>query len=236
LVAGLIQIILKIKDMAQDKKTGADEATEKSTAGASTSKASQDGKQSGGANSEGQESLLEKFFYSELKDVYSAEQQIMKALPKMEAAATTEELKEAFNDHLHVTTKQAKRLEKIFKMLGQDAGSEKCEAMEGIIKEAEKIMKDTKEGSMTRDAALIIAAQKVEHYEIATYGGLVQLAVTLQLDEVAELLDKTLGEEEETDLLLTDVAESYINMEAEEEENFPMNRKSRAGEEAEAEV
>jgi ferritin-like metal-binding protein YciE len=221
--------------MVQDKKTGAEDgATEKGTAGAS--KTSQNGKESGkaGSRSDEQESLLEKFFYSELKDMYSAEQQIIKALPKMETAATTEELKEAFNDHLHITGKHVKRLEKIMQLIGQEVAGEKCEAMEGLIKEAEKVIKDTKEGSMTRDAALIIAAQKVEHYEIAAYGGLVQLAVTLQLDEVAEILDQTLGEEEETDLLLTDVAESFINIEAEEEDNFSVNKKSRAEAEASA--
>ena len=160
---------------------------------------------------------LEKFFTDQLKDIYYAEQQLTKAIPKMEAAATTEELKEAFNDHLHQTQKQIRRLDKVFRLIGKKAEGKKCEAIEGLVKETESIISDTEEGSMTRDAALIIAAQKVEHYEIATYGGLVQLALTMGLDEVADILDTTLMEEEDTDLLLTDIAEGHINMEAENE-------------------
>lgn len=171
-----------------------------------------------------QESLLEKFFEDQLKDIYYAEQQIIKALPKMQNAATTEELKEAFDDHLYQTTKQIKRIEKIFEKLGKKAEAKKCEAIDGIIKEADTIISETKEGTMTRDAALIIAAQKVEHYEIATYGGLVQLAITVGLKDIAELLDKTLIEEEQTDSLLTDIAERYINIEAEEETRYSWNK------------
>jgi len=171
------------------------------------------------------ESLLEKFLCDQLKDIYYAEQQLVKALPKMQKAATTEELKEAFEDHLHQTTKHVKRLEKVFEKIGKKPEAKKCEAIEGIIKECESIISETKEGTMTRDAALIIAAQKAEHYEIATYGGLVQLAMTVGLDEAADLLDKTLNEEEETDSLLTDIAESYINMEAEKEgSSFSWNK------------
>lgn len=170
-------------------------------------------------------SLLEVFFNDQLKDIYFAEKLIQKNLPKMQEAATTEELKEAFEDHLHQTTKQIKRLEKVFQLMDKKAESEKCDAMEGIIKECEKIIKDTKEGSMTRDAALIIAAQKIEHYEIATYGGLVQLAITIGQQEVAELLDKSLMEEEDTDKLLTNIAEGNINMEAEEEKAYSATKK-----------
>ena len=171
-----------------------------------------------------QGSLLEKFFEDQLKDIYYAEQQIIKALPKMQNAATTEELKEAFDDHLYQTTKQVKRIEKIFEKLGKKAEAKKCDAIDGIIKEADTIISETKEGTMTRDAALIIAAQKVEHYEIATYGGLVQLAITVGLNEISELLDKTLIEEEQTDSLLTDIAERYINIEAEEETRYSWNK------------
>lgn len=163
------------------------------------------------------DSLLEKFFTDQLKDIYYAEQQLLKAIPKMENAATTDELKEAFNDHLHQTQKHVKRLEKVFTMIGKKAEGKKCEAIEGLIKEAETIISETKENSMTRDAALIIAAQKVEHYEIATYGGLVQLALTMDLDDVSDILDTTLMEEEETDYLLTDIAENNINIAAERE-------------------
>ena len=171
-------------------------------------------------------SLLEKFFMDQLKDIYYAEQQLLKALPKMEKASTTEELKEAFADHLHQTEKHVKRLEKAFALMEEDPQGKKCEAIEGLIKESESIIGETEEGSMTRDAALIMAAQKVEHYEIATYGGLVQLAITLGQHRVSELLDITLMEEEDTDQLLTNIAESYINIEAEEENKFSSKKKN----------
>lgn len=160
---------------------------------------------------------LEKFFIDSLKDIYYAEQKLITAIPKMEKAATTEELKEAFTDHLHQTQKHVKRLEKVFNLIGKKAEGKKCEAIEGITKEAENIIDETDEGTMTRDAALIIAAQKVEHYEIATYGGLVQLALTMGLKEVADILDSTLMEEEDTDHKLTEIAESHINMDADHE-------------------
>src|SRR5689334_1310688 len=162
-----------------------------------------------------QESLLEKFFVDQLKDIYYAEQQLLKAIPEMQKACTTEELEDAFKEHLAQTERHVTRLEKIFKLIGQDAEGKKCEAMDGLIKESKSIISETKEGTMTRDAALIIAAQKVEHYEIASYGGLVQLAITMGFDRAADLLDKTLNEEEDTDELLTDIAETNINLGAE---------------------
>lgn len=158
---------------------------------------------------------LEKFFLDQLKDIYYAEQKITQALPKMQEAATTEELKEAFEDHLFQTQRHVRRLEKVFAGLGQKAEGKKCEAIEGIVREAEQIIRETEKNTMTRDAALIMAAQKVEHYEIASYGGLVQLAITMGQYEVAEILDKTLIEEENTDLLLTEIAECEINVMAE---------------------
>lgn len=166
---------------------------------------------------ERQESLLEKFFTDQLKDIYYAEQHLLKAIPKLAAASTTEELEDAFNEHLKQTERHVKRLDRIFQMIGKNPEGKKCEAMDGLIRESEAIMKETKEGSMTRDAALIIAAQKVEHYEIATYGGLVQLALTMGFHRAADILDKTLLEEEDTDALLTNIAENYINIQAEEE-------------------
>jgi len=167
-----------------------------------------------------QHSLLEKFFVDQLKDIYYAEQQLVKALGDMSAASTTEELEDAFEQHGKQTERHIKRLEKIFQLLGIKAEGKKCEAIEGLIKEAKTIISETKEGSMTRDAALIIAAQKVEHYEIATYGGLVQLAVTMGLHRAAEGLDKTLKEEEATDLALTKIAERSINPQAENEGTY----------------
>lgn len=164
------------------------------------------------------ENLLEKFFLDQLKDIYYAEQQLLKALNDMKAAATTEELEDAFEEHHKQTERQVKRLDKVFQLLGEKPEGKKCEAMDGLIKEAKTIINETKEGTMTRDAALIIAAQKVEHYEIASYGGLVALALTLGKHRAAGLLDKTLKEEEDTDHKLTDIAESYINFQAEEED------------------
>jgi len=164
-----------------------------------------------------QPSLLEKFFTDQLKDIYYAEQQLLKAIPKLAQASSTEELEDAFNDHLKQTERHVKRLDKVFQTIGKKPEGKKCEAMDGLIRESETITKETQKGSMTRDAALIIAAQKVEHYEIATYGGLVQLALTMGLHRVADILDKTLLEEEDTDALLTEIAENYINVQAEEE-------------------
>jgi len=162
-------------------------------------------------------SLLEKFFIEQLKDIYYAEQHLVKALPEMQKAATSEELEDAFDKHLKQTERHVKRLEKVFQLVNQKPEGKKCEAIEGLIKEARSIISETKEGSMTRDAALIIAAQKIEHYEIATYGGLVQLAITMDLHRAAELLDKTLQEEEDTDTTLTEIAETSINVKAENE-------------------
>lgn len=164
------------------------------------------------------EGLLKKFFEDQLKDIYYAEQQLFRALDEMKAACTTEELEDAFDNHKKQTERHIKRLEKVFEMMGTEPQSKKCEAIDGLIKEAKSIINETKPGTMTRDAALIIAAQKAEHYEIATYGGLVQLAITMGKHRAAGLLDKTLREEEDTDHLLTEIAEAHINFDAEEEE------------------
>jgi len=163
------------------------------------------------------ESLLEEFFIDELKDIYWAEKHLVKTLPKMEKAATTQELKNAFTEHLEVTKEHVSRLEQVFEMLGEKAVAKKCEAMEGITKEGEGIIADTEKGTATRDVGLILAGQKVEHYEIATYGGLAQLAKTLSHNDVAKVLEKTLSEEKEADELLTSVAENNVNYEAAEE-------------------
>jgi ferritin-like metal-binding protein YciE len=158
------------------------------------------------------------FFLSGLKDILYAENKLVEALQEMEQAATTEELKDAFEDHYLLTKKHVSRLKKIFEKLGEKEESKECKAMDGLIEEAREIIKSTEEGSATRDVALIIAAQKVEHYEIATYGGLAQIAITLGFDKVADILEKTLQEEEETDDTLTYIAESHINPEAEKED------------------
>jgi len=163
-------------------------------------------------------SMLEKFFVEELKDIYWAEKHLVKALPKLQKAATSDELANAIEEHTSVTEEHVSRLEEAFELLGETARAKKCEAMEGLVAEAQSIMEDTEDGSATRDVALIIAAQKVEHYEIATYGGLVQLAKTIGRDDVADLLSQTLEEEKEADDTLTSIAENNANTMASEEE------------------
>jgi ferritin-like metal-binding protein YciE len=165
-------------------------------------------------------SYLQKFFIDQLQDMYYAEKALLDGLEEMKKASTTEELEDAFEDHRKQTERHVQRLEKVFKLIGKKAQGKKCEAMDGLMKEARSIIGETEENSLTRDAALIIAAQKVEHYEIASYGGLVQLALTMKLDRAAELLNKTLKEEEDTDELLTDIAEGFINVEAEQEGDY----------------
>ena len=162
-------------------------------------------------------SEFHKFFIDELKDIYWAENHLAKALPKMKKAATSDELAKAFEKHTQETEKHVQTLEKVFELLDEKASGKKCDAMEGLIKEAESVIEETEKGSMTRDVALIVAAQKAEHYEIASYGGLVQLAKTMGKNDVAELLQLTLDEEKETDVLLTEIAENNINWEAEQE-------------------
>lgn len=165
----------------------------------------------------GNDPMLQEFFYEELKDIFWAEKHLVKTLPKMAKAATSEELKEAFTEHLELTKTHVQRLEQVFEIMNKKAQAKKCDAMEGITKEGESIIEDTDEGTATRDVGLILAAQKVEHYEIATYGGLTQLAKTLQLEEVAEMLQTTLDEEKDADVRLTEIAENSINYQAAEE-------------------
>jgi ferritin-like metal-binding protein YciE len=157
---------------------------------------------------------LTEFFIEELRDVYGAENQLTKALPKLRKAATSPDLAMAFEDHLKVTQAQISRLEQIFELLGEKAEAKKCDGMEGLIKEGESVIQDTEAGSATRDVGLIISAQKVEHYEIAAYGSLRQLAKIINKQEVSQLLEQTLQEEKETDMLLSNLAETLINQEA----------------------
>jgi len=173
---------------------------------------------SGKGQKKGNDSRLEEFFNDELKDIYWAEKHLVKTLPKMAKAATSEDLKAAFTEHLEVTKEHVTRLENVFGLLGQKPQAKKCDAMEGITKEGESIIEDTEAGTATRDVGLILAGQKAEHYEIATYGGLAQLARTLGFDDVAEILATTLAEEKEADVSLTELAENTINEQASEEE------------------
>src|SRR5688572_28321074 len=163
-------------------------------------------------------SQLEKLFTDSLKDIYWAEKQLTKALPKMQKKATTDELKSAIEEHLAQTEEHVSRLEQVFEICGKKAQAKKCDAMEGLIEEGNSVVEETEDGSITRDAGIIMAAQKVEHYEIATYGCLVTFAKTLGLDEAAGLLAQTLEEEKEADEKLTQIAEASINQSAEHEE------------------
>ncbi len=184
-----------------------------------TATASQNGKQSKGKskNASMQSSQLMKLFEDELKDIYWAEKALTKAIPKMIKNATSEELIEALDNHLAETEEQITRLEQIFEILGKKATAKKCEAMEGLIKEAGTIMESCEEGAMC-DAGIISAAQKVEHYEIASYGTLRQFAETLGLTEIESLLEATLEEEKAADEKLSEVATDAINIEAAHEE------------------
>ena len=163
------------------------------------------------------DSRLKEFFTDELKDIFWAEKHLVKTLPKMKKAATSEELQKAFENHLEETTTHVSRLEQIFEMLGEKAEAKKCEAMAGITEEGEGIISETEKGTATRDVGLIFAGQKVEHYEIATYGGLAQLAITLGLHEISGILTTTLNEEKDADQLLTKIAEDHVNYEAKAE-------------------
>ena len=165
------------------------------------------------ADSANAEQGFRDLFEDELKDIYWAEKALTKAIPKMIKNTTTPDLAQALEDHLEETKGHVDRLEEAFQMLGKAARAKKCEAMDGLIKEAEEIMEDTPEG-IVRDAGIISAGQKVEHYEIATYGTLCAFAKTLGEDEVASLLQQTLEEEKAADEKLTDIAESSVNLEA----------------------
>lgn len=179
---------------------------------------SQNGKQSKGksTNAPLQSSQLMKLFEDELKDIYWAEKALTKAIPKMIKNATSQELIDALSSHLAETEKQVTRVEQVFESIDKKAVAKKCEAMEGLIKEAKAIMESCETGAMC-DAGIISAGQKVEHYEIASYGTLRQFAETLGLTEAVSLLEATLNEEKAADEKLSEVATSAINIEAAQE-------------------
>jgi ferritin-like metal-binding protein YciE len=156
---------------------------------------------------------LEDLLLHELRDLYSAEKQLLKALPKMAKAASHEELKAGFEEHLAQTETHVERLEHAFEMLGKPARAETCKAMKGLVEESSDIIDEDAEDAV-HDAALICAAQKVEHYEIASYGTVCAWAEKLGLNDLKDLLGETLEEEKETDEKLTELAESAINVEA----------------------
>jgi ferritin-like metal-binding protein YciE len=156
---------------------------------------------------------LQKLYISELRDLYSAETQLVKALPKMAKGASSPELKDAFEQHLEQTKGHVERLEQLFEQLGESPRGKTCHAMKGLIEEGSEILKEEGEDSVL-DAGIIVAAQKVEHYEIASYGSVRTFANLLGKDEEAKLLQSTLDEEAETNQILTQLAESIVNPEA----------------------
>jgi ferritin-like metal-binding protein YciE len=188
------------------KSTGAAEAAKSSSVKLAPAKSDKPGKM--------EDSEFHEFFVDELKDIYWAEKHLAKSLPKMKKAATSPELAAAFEKHTEETNTHVATLEQVFALLEEKAQAKKCDAMEGLLAEAEGIIEDTEAGTMIRDAGLILAAQKVEHYEIATYGTLVVFANNMGHREVAELLQFTLENEKATDVALTQVAESFVNEQA----------------------
>jgi ferritin-like metal-binding protein YciE len=172
---------------------------------------------SGASAIKSDQTMLKELFVDELKDIYWAEKHLTKALPKMKKASTSEELANAFDQHLTVTEGHIQRLEEVFEILDMTPRAKKCESMEGLVSEGQNLMDELPKGTAVRDAGLIIAAQKIEHYEIAAYGSLVQLAKTMGQNDIAELLQETLDEEKEADQLLTEIAVSGINISAENE-------------------
>jgi ferritin-like metal-binding protein YciE len=154
---------------------------------------------------------LVKLFTGSLKDIYWAENQLVKALPKMANAAASKELAKALRDHLAQTKTHVKRLEQAFDLLGKKAQAKKCDAMEGLTKEGEGIIEETTTGTPARDLGIIMASQKVEHYEISAYTGLINLATYLELTEIAEILSSTLAEENDSEQLLTKIAAGILS-------------------------
>ncbi len=168
---------------------------------------------------------LEALMQDELKDIYDAEKQLTKALPKLAKKATADELREGFEEHLRQTEQHMERLEQVFEQMGMPARGKTCKGMKNLIAEGDEMIREA-EDDATRDALMIAAAQKVEHYEIAAYGTLRTWANLLGKREIAGLLEDTLEEEKETDQKLTEIAESFVNQAAategeEEEEETP---------------
>jgi ferritin-like metal-binding protein YciE len=163
----------------------------------------------------GMDNDLHELFLEELADIYNAEQQVTKALPKMAKAAESEELRQAFEEHLHQTEEQISRLDQVFESLGESMKRKTCKGMQGLIAEGTEVMQEQK-GTAAIDAALIAAAQKVEHYEIATYGTLCAWAEQMGHDDALDLLKQNIDEEETTDERLTELAESLANQRAEQ--------------------
>src|SRR6266487_6610491 len=198
-----------------EKSTSSKKNTTSSTASRGSTKRTTTPKNATAASGTGIEnSMLTDFFVNELKDIYWAEKHLVKSLPKMQKAARSETLKQAIANHLDVTMEHVSRLEQVFETLDKKAQAKKCDAMEGLTTEGQRVIDETEAGTSTRDVGVIMSAQKIEHYEIATYGGLIQLAKTLGYNDIADILVPTLNEEKEADEKLTYIAENSINYEA----------------------
>jgi ferritin-like metal-binding protein YciE len=169
---------------------------------------------------------LRDLYVDQLKDLYNAEQQLIKALPKMAKASTSEELRAAFEDHLGQTRQHAQRIETIFEQMGEKAAGKKCKAMEGLVKEGSEVMEEDMEDGI-KDAAIIAAAQRVEHYEIAGYGCVKAYATRLGDENAASLLEQTLQEEKQADELLNGIAEQ-LNLEVPQESEQSEKKTGRA--------
>jgi ferritin-like metal-binding protein YciE len=212
--------------MRSQSKTTSSKSKSGTSSKTSASKSSGQKKKTTKSSGSKPQKTLDDLFEEGLKDIYSAEKQLAEALPEMAQAVQNEELRDVIEMHLEETEKQIERLEKIMERMEMDTKEdEKCEAMKGLIEEAQKIIQEFEE-SPVRDSALIIAAQKVEHYEIASYGSLRELADVLGYYRIAEMLDRTLEEEEEADKILSSIAmdinDEACEMSGEEEEEEEM--------------
>jgi ferritin-like metal-binding protein YciE len=166
---------------------------------------------------ENRSSLLQNFFLTSLQELYWAETHLIEMLNSMSAAATNTQLQEAFIEHREETEKHKQRLEEVFSQLAISPQAQPCMGLQGLFDEGWKVIDETEQGTAQRDVALIIAGQKVEHYEIASYGSLITLARTMGQNKIADILAPTLQEEKEADLVLTTIAETGINTEASQE-------------------
>lgn len=207
---------------AAQKRTGAKSTTPQKSSGAKTAmkgaaKSATAQKRGGMQSTNSEATKLRELFTEELKDLYYAEKLLLKTMPKLAKAATSEELRAAYLQHITETEGQIERLNQVFEAFNMTPRAKKCEAMEGLTKEAQQAIEDTDKGTSTRDAALIISSQKAEHYEIASYGSLVALARIMGENEAVQLLQQTLEEEKRTDEKLSQLAESTINVQAEAE-------------------
>lgn len=181
----------------------------------------------GGQDTEADEGLRD-LFITELKTIFYAERHIVDALGRQADAGTSNEVRAAFADHQNETRTHISRLESIFRILSVEAKENASHAVDGLINDAKFAVNDTQDGSLTRDASLIIAAQKLEHFEIASYGSLLTLARVLGFDQSVELLEQTLNEEKAADRRLTELAESFVNLQARKEETPGSHHESRA--------